>query len=142
GFDRVRYYFKADTAEAIPRSFTWPLDAAGGDVLAAYSQDGQTTLFSDNFQTNMGWAVQGTVTTGAWQRVTPLYNGGAGAVVGDADGSGMCYVTGNTTTTVNGNITPVGVTGGTTRLLSPAWDLSQAPEARLTYYRWFVSTVG
>jgi hypothetical protein len=142
GFDRVRYYFKADTSEATPRIFTWPLNALNGDVFTAYSQDGQTTVFSDNFQTNTGWTVSGAVTTGAWVRATPLYNGGAGAVVGDADGSGMCYVTGNTTTTSSGNIIPVGVTGGTTRLVSPAWDLTGSPEARLSYSRWFLSTVG
>ena len=34
------------------------------------------------------------------------------------------------------------VAGGTTRIISPTFDLSQHPEARITYSRWFFSMVG
>jgi choice-of-anchor B domain-containing protein len=133
-FSRIRYYFAAETSEATPRTFTWPLTT--DTYLNAYSQGGQTTLFADTFETTQGWTVVNTagLTAGAWTRATPMYNGGPGAVIGDADGSGMCYVTGNT---LNED-----VDGGTTRLLSPTIDLSQAPEARITYSRWLLSLVG
>ena len=84
-FDRVRFYLQADTTDLPARNFTWPLNAAGGDVFTAYAQSGQATLFTDNFQTNTGWVVSGAAATGAWTRVTPAANGGHGAVIGDAD---------------------------------------------------------
>ncbi len=135
-FDRIRYYFQAQTTDAAPRTFTWPLNAANGDVLTAYVQAAQATVFSDNFESDTGWTVQtdAGVTSGAWVRATPLYNGGPGAVVGDADGSGKCFVTGNTLN--------AGLAGGATRLISPPFDLSAAPEARITYSRWLCSIVG
>ncbi len=142
GFDRIRYYLQASTSEATPRQFTWPLNAANGDVFRAYAENSTTTLFSDNFQGNLGWTVSGTATGGAWSLGVPVYNGGPGAVVGDGDGSGKCYVTGNSSSVVNGYTVGVGVTGGSTILTSPLLDLSAAPEARISYYKWFLSTVG
>jgi choice-of-anchor B domain-containing protein len=134
--DRVRFYFQATSVEATPRQFTWPLAAATGDVFTAYAQTGETTVFSDDFQSDRGWTVQSDagLTSGGWTRAVPLYNGGPGAVIGDADSSGSCFVTSNT---LNGD-----VDGGATRLLSPALDLSASPEARITYSRWLVSLVG
>jgi len=134
-FDRVSYYIRALTNDAQPREFTWPLKAAQGDVLTAYTQTSQTTAISDNFETDTGWTVQNTTPiTGPWTRVIPLYNGGPGAVVGDADGSGRCFVTGNS---LNQD-----VDGGPTRLLSPVLDLSAMPEARISVSRWFFSMAG
>jgi choice-of-anchor B domain-containing protein len=135
-YDRVRYYFKALTDDQTPRSFTWPVAAETGDVLSAYAEVSDSTLFSDNFEADQGWTVSNDagLTAGAWIRATPLYNGGAGAVIGDGDGSGKCFVTGNT---LNAD-----VTGGATRLLSPVLNLASAPEARITYSRWFLSLVG
>jgi choice-of-anchor B domain-containing protein len=133
-FARVRYYIQADTNDVPARPFTWPLDAAGGDVFTAYAETGQTSVFSDNFQTNTGWAVTGNASGGAWTRVTPLNNGGHGAVIGDADASGMCMVTGNTLN--------AGVSGGSTTVTSPALSLASSPEARISYSRWFLSLVG
>ncbi len=138
GFDRVKYYFEALTNEGVPRTFRWPLDAANGEVFTAYSQTGEQVMFSDNFETSLGWNVisvanNGTP-TGAWTRATPLAVGGPGAVIGDADGSGQCFVTGNTL--------DVDVDFGSTILTSPTFDLSQAPEARISYSRWLLSITG
>ncbi len=142
-FDRIRYYLRADTSEVTPRVFTWPLDAVNGDVIRAYAESSTVPVFTDNFESDLGWTVSGTATAGAWTRATPLYNGGAGAVVGDGDGSGKCFVTGNTVTIPgSGNITSVGVTGGSTVLLSPILNLAGTPEARISYSKWFLSTVG
>src|SRR5690606_6482067 len=102
-YDRVAYYFRAQTDETTPRTFTWPLNAASGDVFRAYGQSDETVVFADNFETDQGWTVQndGSLTSGAWTRAVPIYNGGPGAVVGDADNSGRCFVTGNN---LNGDV--------------------------------------
>jgi choice-of-anchor B domain-containing protein len=136
-FDRVRYYMQADTTDIPSRPFTWPLNAAGGEVFTAYSQTGQTTLFSDNFETDQGWTVSTTANngtpTGAWTRAVPIFNGGPGAVIGDADASSRCFVT--------GNVANQDVDFGAQVLLSPAINLAGFPEARLSYSRWLLSVV-
>jgi hypothetical protein len=99
-------------------------------------RSGETTILSDSFETNAGWTVQNdaSLTSGAWERGVPVAMGGHGAPITDADGSGSCYVTGNTA--------DADVDRGPTRLLSPVLNLSVAPEARVTYSRWLVSLVG
>jgi choice-of-anchor B domain-containing protein len=131
--DRVSYYFKAMTNDQ--REFAWPLRAPVA-ALSAVGRTSDLVLFEDDFEQSLGWTLNNSsgLSTGSWVRATPLYNGGPGAVVGDADGSGMCLVTGNSF--------GVGVAGGTTRVLSPTLDLSEAPEAWITYSRWFFSIVG
>ncbi len=130
--DRVQYYFSAQTTDVPPRTFTWPLTGAA-EALKATVRDSETTLFSDNFQNNMGWTVanNASLTAGAWVRAVPAANGGHGAAIGDADGSGMAYVTGNGASE--------DVDGGPTQLLSPVFNLGSAPEAVITYSRWFLS---
>jgi choice-of-anchor B domain-containing protein len=129
--DRIRYYIYARATNQA--EFTWPLSAPTETVSAsAYAT--QTTIFTDNFQSSLGWSVQNTGTVaGAWARAVPITNGGPGAVIGDADGSGSCYVTGNT---LNAD-----VDGGPTMLLSPTFDLTAYPEARVSYSRWLLSLV-
>jgi choice-of-anchor B domain-containing protein len=131
-YDRISYYIRATTSDL--REFTWPLRGEN-DPIHATVRTSETVIFADDFEQNRGWTVQNvSLNSGAWERVTPLYNGGHGAVIGDADGSGMCFVTGNTFN--------VGVSGGPTRLISPIFDLSAHPEARITYWRWLLSIVG
>ncbi|MCA9287097.1 MAG: matrixin family metalloprotease, partial [Phycisphaerales bacterium] len=57
-----------------------------------------TTVLSDNFQTNMGWiaTADATTTTGFWDREVPNPSFTRGEPTVDADGSGICYVSGNT----------------------------------------------
>ncbi len=132
--DRVQYYFSAQTTDVPPRSFTWPL-AGAAEAFKATVRDSETTLFSDNFQNDMGWTVSNTtVAAGAWVRAVPAANGGQGAAIGDADGSGMAYVTGNG---ANEDLD-----GGPTRLLSPVFNLATSPEAVITYSRWLLSIQG
>ncbi|MEX2217816.1 MAG: choice-of-anchor B family protein [Phycisphaerales bacterium] len=128
--DRVSYYFQAVSTEGGP--FVSPPAALNGDPIRARVQTGETVLFADDFQINLGWTVQNTaVTSGAWARAVPSATGGHGAPLADADGSGMCFVTGNGTN--------ADVDGGPTVLLSPVLDLSAAPEAHITYSRWLLS---
>jgi choice-of-anchor B domain-containing protein len=130
--DRVAYYFRAtDTSDSV---YTWPA-AGASSAYIAYAQSSSTLAFADTFETDTGWTVTNTgAVTGAWTRATPLYNGGPGAVVGDADGSGRCFVT--------GNVLNQDVDGGTTRLVSPPIDLSATPGARISVSRWLFSCVG
>ncbi len=132
--DRVRWYFSAETTDVPARTFTWPLTAPA-EYLGATVRTGETTHFSDNFQNNLGWTVSNTaVTAGAWVRAVPAANGGQGAAIGDADGSGMAYVTGNGA--------DEDLDGGPTRLLSPLFNLASQPEAVVTYSRWVLSIQG
>ncbi len=131
-FSRIRYYVTADTTDG--RTFTHPLNAPA-ETHKATVRTGNATVFSDNFQTNTGWTVQNTsVTAGAWTRAVPAANGGQGAPIGDADGSGMAYITGSG---ANADLD-----GGPTRLLSPVFNLATHPEAEISYARWLISVQG
>ena len=93
----------------------------------AIAYSGTTITFEDNFQTNMGWDVSGDASEGAWTRVTPSEGGVRCDAGTDADGSGMCYVTGNSGSE--------DVDGGTTTLISPVMAIED--ESNLSYYRWY-----
>lgn len=87
--------------------------------------------FSDNMETDMGWTVDSDpgLTDGAWDRGFPAGYGLRNDPPFDADGSGMAYLTHSS----GGN---TDVDGGATRLISPTMDAT-APEATITYWRWF-----
>jgi len=93
-----------------------------------------TVTFEDSFQTNLGWTVNGTASTGQWQRGIPA-NGNRGDPPTDADGSGMCYVTGNTAGDSD-------VDGGVTRLLSPVLDATGPGAPLVAYWRWYSNNTG
>jgi len=93
---------------------------------------GSEISFEDNFQSNLGWTVDSGADEGNWTRVVPS-GGGVRCDAGtDADGSGICYVTGN-----GGS---EDVDGGTTTLYSPVLDASDAPV--LSYSRWYNNGAG
>lgn len=124
----VRFYITAlalnDEVHAHPPGA--PLDS-----LSAVAADARTTLFVDNFQTNLGWLLQSTaLLDGAWQRGVPAGDGANGDPLFDYDGSGACYLTDNTPGSSD-------VDGGPTRIISPVWDLSTTEQPILTYARWF-----
>ena len=125
----VRYYFSAETTTG---------EVAFEPVLAPtrfFSADvslGTEVLLEDNFETNTGWTVQDLdLDTGSWDRGVPANGGSRGDPASDYDGSGQCWVT--------GNATDEDVDGGPTRLISAAYDLSGAPEAVISYARWFTN---
>lgn len=98
----------------------------------------EVVSFEDNFQTNMGWTVNGDVTSqasGLWQRGVPAGDGSRGDAPNDADGSGSCYLTGN-----GGPGSNTDVDDGQTILNSPIFDLSDNPEAVVSYSRWYDNT--
>lgn len=88
-----------------------------------------TTPFADNFETDQGWTVSGSISdpnAGQWQRGIPA-NGHRGDPGADADGGGQCWLTGN----IAGNSD---VDDGGTILTSPIIDFSSG--ATLTYRYW------
>ncbi len=129
--DTVRYYFRAQSTGGATVSD--PLNAPS-TFHSALSAESVSNAFADNFQTDLGWTVSNlpTLTTGEWQRGVPVGGGDRQDPATDADGSGQCYVTGNT----DGNFD---IDSGSTTLTSPVLDAS-APNASLAYSRWFVST--
>lgn len=100
---------------------------APGNNWNALAYSGSDVVFDDDFQTDQGWDVYAGAGTGNWDRTVPTTGGVRCDAPTDADGSGMCYVTGNGT--------DEDVDDGTTILTSPTMDASDAPV--LSYYRWY-----
>tara|TARA_R110002073_G_scaffold118918_1_gene258282 strand:+ start:123536 stop:125839 length:2304 start_codon:yes stop_codon:yes gene_type:complete len=127
----VSYYFAASTDDGFTTTF--PNDAPS-NVFSVDVVSSIVEIFEDNFQTNTGWTVSGSVADGAWERDVPAGDGDRGDPLQDADGSGQCYLTDN----VAGNSD---VDDGTTILTSPAMDASNG-NATLTYSLWYSNNVG
>ena len=107
-----------------------PSDAFSVVVATAFS-----VAVDDNFETDLGWTVGGSVSDGAWNRGVPVGGGDRGDPANDYDGSGSCFLTDN----VDGNSD---VDGGITTLYSPAIDIRNASDARISYARWFSNSTG
>jgi hypothetical protein len=93
------------------------------------------TLWSDDFNTEKGWAVtnEASLTRGGWERAIPG-NFGRYDPAKDFDKSGFCFVTENTFAE--------DLDGGPTVLSSPMIDLSAARSPVLSYARWFFCNDG
>ncbi|MDY7109226.1 MAG: hypothetical protein SYC29_11380 [Planctomycetota bacterium] len=131
---QVDFYFTAETTEG--QMQYWPGDAPA-ETFSAISAYGLETLFADDFNEDLGWAVSGSVTDGPWERGIPITNCDRGNPQEDADGSDWCYLTDNSSAD-NCNSD---VDGGTTILTSPIMDAS-AGSALISYYRWYSNTQG
>ncbi len=127
----ISYYFTAETTDGFVGTF--PAGGASEAVTAAVVSS-TNELFADNFQSNTGWSVSGSVADGAWERAVPIGGGGRGDPASDFDGSGRCYLTDNE----EGNSD---VDDGTTILTSPAMDASDG-NTTLTYALWYSNNVG
>lgn len=130
----VQYYFRAeDTASD---AHTSP-SGAPVNSYSAFSAAGLEFVFTDNFETDLGWSVQNTsLDDGAWERGIPAGDGSRGDPLNDFDGSGRCYLTGNR----SGNSD---VDGGPTRLLSPSLNLTTAPnDTRVEFAIWHFNDDG
>ena len=105
-------------------------------------QTGSATAYSNDMEaTASDWSVvnQGGLTTGAWAQVVPVgANLGTNATAPAADASSAgtrAWVTQNGTSGAAATTSDVDV--GTTRLLSPVFDLSGVASATVSYARWY-----
>jgi hypothetical protein len=130
----LRYYVTAQTTNS---STVADPETAPDAFYTATSGDQQVIVFSDNFQTNLGWTVSGNATDGQWQRGVPAGGGDRGDPPTDADGSGSCYVTDN----ADGNSD---VDNGNTILTSPLLNAAAGAneETVISYYRWYSNVEG
>lgn len=136
GFDcgvDVNYYFSAETNQG--DIDTEPRDAPLSSF-SAFSANPLTTIFEDNFNTNLGWTVENSpgLTDGAWERGIPAGGGDRGDPPSDYDGSGYCYVTDN----ADGNSD---VDDGYTYLISPSINLGDN-DAMVCYALWYTNYTG
>ena len=105
-------------------------------------QTGTATAYSNDMEaTASDWSVvnQGGLTTGAWVQAVPVgATSGTNATAPAADASSAgtrAWVTQNGTSGATATTSDVDV--GTTRLLSPLFDLSGAASATVSYARWY-----
>ena len=100
----------------------------------AFVSLGLEQVMVDDFETDTGWTVSNSarLTTGMWERGTPIGGGDRRDPPDDADGSGQCYLTQN----IDGNFD---VDDGGTTLTSPPLDTA-AVNPYLGYWRWFSSS--
>jgi len=105
-------------------------------------QTGTATAYSNDMEaTASDWSVvnQGGLTTGAWVQAVPVgATSGTNATAPAADASSAgtrAWVTQNGTSGATATTSDVDV--GTTRLLSPVFDLSGAASATVSYARWY-----
>ena len=128
---QVAYYFAAETTDGVEQ--LWPIGAP--DVtytaVAAY---GSEVVFADDFESDNGWIVEDSpdLTEGSWDRGVPI-DDDRGDPPTDADGSGQCYVTGNSDNE--------DIDDGTTILTSPVMDAT-GDGAVISYWRWYSNVEG
>jgi len=133
--NEVAYYFSADSTNGL----TWA-DPFGGqsNPYAGLAGTTATTIFDDNFETNMGWVSENIgATAGDFDRGVPVNDPNwPYDPFSDADGSGQCWVTDNSL----GNSD---VDNGAVRLVSPQLDLSGPnPIVQYDYYLYLTSETG
>jgi hypothetical protein len=124
----MMFYISATGTDA--NTYTSP-DNAPASAYTRPSAAALTVVRNFNFNTApAGWGVANTsLATGAWSRGTPVDPRGPSS---DFDGSGQCWVTGNTSNE--------DVDGGPTVLTTDTVDLSNSTDATVSYAVWFDSS--
>jgi hypothetical protein len=141
----VDYYVTASTTSAQTQSDPGSAPTAFYSYTVASSIN---TVADDAFETPSGWTVGApgdTATTGLWVRGDPIgtFNGTTPVQPEDdhTPGSGVnCFFTGQGS--VGGALGEADVDGGATSLISPAYNLSSAGAATLSYWRWYSNSQG
>ncbi len=132
--DVIDYHLSA--AGSISGPVQTPLSAPSVTYIA--SVGAWIDEFVDDFETDRGWTVvKGAgLTSGAWERGVPVACQ-RGDPPADAEGSGACYLTGNSAA----NECDSDIDGGMTTLTSPLMDAS-AEGALISYSRWYSNSLG
>jgi hypothetical protein len=130
---QVSYYFSAQTTGG--QTQYWPYTAPQ-EYFSTIAASGMNEVFSDNFETNLGWTVENSpgISTGWWERGVPAGGGNRGDPPTDYDGSGKCYITDNRD--------DEDIDDGTTWLISPTFDLSTVDDVALHYALWYTNDYG
>ena len=121
----VSYYFTVETKDG---NMSYNPFSAPDSQWTGIAWSGYDSSYEENFQTDTGWSVDASADTGNWTRGVPSQGGIRCEPGSDSDGSGSCYVTGNTT--------DEDIDGGTTVLTSPNLDGS-ADSSVLSYDFWY-----
>lgn len=128
--DNLKYYFSA--LEIYGRRF-YSSDSASPNIPPVITNS--NISFEDNFLLNKFWDVTGNATSGGWERGQPVGDGSNGAPTMDFDGSGYCYLTGNTPGDSD-------VDNGITKLISPTFAISENEATFINYAFWFNNNCG
>jgi hypothetical protein len=140
-----QYYVACNTASGAVATHPSVAPAAFHSSVIA---SGVTGVASTDFEAaTTGWttgAAGDNATNGLWLAADPFRTGWNGGPTcqpeDDRSPTGTrAFITGNTTAagTTSSIRTQADVDGGVTTLTSPAFDLSAAPQARVSYWRWF-----
>ncbi|MFI4893206.1 MAG: hypothetical protein ACIAQ0_07190 [Phycisphaerales bacterium JB058] len=116
--ENVSFSFWVD--DTMGQSYTNPSSGDYDSVIAT----GTVVTVDLDMNTDPGWTTSSTASTGAWDRGVPGDYGRSDPSA-DYDGSGQCWVTGNS---LNED-----VDGGVVTLITATYDLSSNPDAVLTY---------
>ncbi len=134
-FDEVTYYVSAKSTQGFENT------APEGGPIAAKVYTGANVLFTDDMQTNKGWATSqpgDTATTGIWNRMDPQATAAQPEDDHTAAPGTFCWVTdGN----AGGSVGAFDVDNGKTTLLSPVINLASG-DATISYWRWYNNSAG
>lgn len=134
---QLAYYITAATDSGQEQTSPTGAPSAGThSTIAAFGEP--SIAFADDFQADLGWTVsnQGGLSDGQWERGDPV-GCNRGDPADDFDGSGMCFLTDNSSADgCNSD-----VDGGTTILTSPVLDASGGATV-VSYRRWYDNTAG
>ena len=127
----VEFYF---SAESVSSGILYCPQNAPGEWYEA-NVGTLTEVFHDDFETDKGWTVENdeNITAGEWERAVPI-DDKRGDPPTDYDGSGKCYVTGNTD--------DEDIDGGMTSLISPLFDFDEELDAYVSYGLWYTNNFG
>ncbi len=145
----VRYYFQI--TDNLGGTSVYPADAPSS-VFSFFV--GFIQQYTAAGESEDGWTVSSTATGGAWILAQPIgtWNTHLGAppaspwVQPNCDhttwptGSGKCWITGNGTQ--GGKLTAASVMGGSTKLTTQVFDISQYNDPFVRYWRWYTNDAG
>ncbi len=127
----LTYYFSVEAQDI--GIITDPVDIA--DAYKPIISVASMETFYDDFETDLGWTFGGTATAGDWEKGTPVGDGSYGDPTDDYNGSGQCYLTGNSAGDSD-------VDGGSVWLESPVFYISEGGGGEIFFAAWFNTSIG